>query len=132
MNDQTMNDEGTAHHGNGLPEDTALLAVESVLADEGFTGQFIAAPEARVLCTNCRSLIAAAWLRADEVTRLEGASDPADMLVVIPLTCPVCATRGTLIINFGPEMGPEHDMVFSAMRRKPSEGGGVHAAPGVT
>ena len=116
-----------------LPEDTALASVQSVLADEGFDGQFIAAAEARVLCTGCRSLLAAAWLRADELTRLEGASDPDDMLVVIPLICPVCWQRGTLTMNFGPQVQIEDAAVFSAMHRQPLEGhDGGEPTPGIT
>jgi hypothetical protein len=114
-----------------LPEDTALASVQGVLSDEGYSGQFIAAAEARVLCTRCRSLLAAAWLGADDVTRLEGASDPADMMVVVPLTCPVCGQRGTLIMSFGPEMGQEEAEVFNAMPRHPHEGGGDHPTPGI-
>jgi hypothetical protein len=114
-----------------LPEDTALASVQGVLAGEGYSGQFISSTEARVLCTRCRSLLAAAWLRADDVTRLEGASDPADQMVVIPLTCPVCGQRGTLVMNFGPEMGPEDGDVFNAMPRHPSEGSQGQSTPGM-
>lgn len=114
-----------------LPEDTGLSSVQSVLADDGFSGQFIAAAESRILCTRCRSLVSAAWLRADEVTRLEGASDPDDMLVVIPLSCPVCGQQGTLTMNYGPQMEPEEDAVFSAMHRHPSEGHDNEPTPGI-
>jgi hypothetical protein len=115
-----------------LPEDTSLSTVQGILADEGYAGQFIAVEEARVLCTQCRSLLAASWLRADDVTRLEGASDPADMMVVIPLTCPVCHLRGTLVLSFGPEMSLEEDEVFKAMPRQPQEGSGGQSTPGMS
>ncbi len=35
--------------------------------------------------------------------RTEGASDPADMLAVVALCCPACDTRGTAVLNYGPE-----------------------------
>jgi hypothetical protein len=89
----TVEQPPTAEDAYELPEDTALGSVQSVLSADGFDGQFIAVAESRVLCTRCRSLMSAAWLSADEVTRLEGASDPDDMLVVIPVTCPVCGER---------------------------------------
>jgi hypothetical protein len=133
-----MSDTSASHAPNtsedeerDLPEDTMLLSVQSVLDEEGYTGQFIASSESRVLCTRCRSLLAAAWLRADDVTRLEGASDPADMMVVVPLTCPVCLQRGTLTMSFGPEMGPEEAEVFNAMPRHPEEGQGSQPTPGI-
>lgn len=115
-----------------LHPDRTLSSVQANLAGRGFDGQFIAAGEARVLCTNCRSLVSAAWLSAEDVTRLEGASDPDDMLVVIPLACPVCAQRGTLTMNFGPQMAREEDAVLSAMHRHPSDRHGAEPTPGGT
>jgi hypothetical protein len=35
--------------------------------------------------------------------RLEGASDPDDMVAVAALRCPSCKTRGTLVLSYGPE-----------------------------
>ncbi len=34
--------------------------------------------------------------------RLEGASDPDDMLAIIALKCPSCSARGSLALNYGP------------------------------
>ncbi|MEP6625457.1 MAG: hypothetical protein ABJC79_13510 [Acidimicrobiia bacterium] len=49
------------------------------------------------------------------VRRLEGASDPADMLAVLALTCPNCATMGTLTLNYGPESTPGEAIVLQAI-----------------
>lgn len=34
--------------------------------------------------------------------RLEGASDPDDMVAIVAISCPVCATQGTLSPQYGP------------------------------
>lgn len=56
----TTNNTPGRSDNNDPPEDTSLNSVLSALSDEGFSGQFIVASEARVLCSNCRSLVAAA------------------------------------------------------------------------
>ena len=114
------------------PADTPLGDVVRALGTEGYDGQFIAAAEERVLCTACRSLIAADHLRADQVTRLEGASDPADMVMVVPLTCPVCATTGTLVLHYGAEVTEAEELVTVAMQRAPGEGPIPDPTPGIT
>ena len=35
--------------------------------------------------------------------RLEGASDPDDMLAVVGLACPHCSAQGTAVLGYGPE-----------------------------
>ncbi len=85
-----------------------LLDVLGTLTCDGFTGQFMAsAPEGetqagRVECLSCHTLFAADVAEVSELHRLEGASDPDDMLAVVALTCPHCATRGALTLNYGP------------------------------
>jgi hypothetical protein len=68
----------------------------------GYVGQFRATDAETVECLTCRTRSRAADLAIAEICRLEGASDPADMLAVVALTCPSCGTAGTLILNYGP------------------------------
>jgi hypothetical protein len=35
--------------------------------------------------------------------RIEGASDPADMIAIAAVKCPNCGTKGTAVLGFGPE-----------------------------
>jgi hypothetical protein len=86
-----------------------LLDVLATLTRDGFTGQFMAAaPEedaaqaGRVECLSCHSTSAAASFEVSELRRLEGASDPDDMLAIVALTCPNCSARGALTLNYGP------------------------------
>ena len=90
--------EGVARDAN------TLLDVIATLEGEGFRGQFVARDGAEVECTKCKTRTPASEMAGDHrLRRLEGASDPADMLAVAALTCPSCGTKGTLVLNYGPE-----------------------------
>ena len=39
----------------------------------------------------------------DRLCRLEGVSDPDDMLAAAALRCPNCGALGTVLLNYGPE-----------------------------
>jgi len=94
-------------------EATTLTGVLKAFEDDGYLGQFRAVDGGRVECLTCRSLSPAADIPAVALRRLEGASDPADMLAVVALLCPVCGTRGALVLNYGPESTPEDAAVLS-------------------
>ena len=58
--------------------------------------------------------------RADALTlhhleRLEGDSDPSEMLAVCAVACPTCGIRGTLVLTFGPESTREDDEVLELL-----------------
>jgi hypothetical protein len=106
-----------------MPTDTPLLRVLRSLEASGHTGQFRAVEGGDVECLTCHATTPATDVEADDVTRLEGASDPADMLMVVPLRCPACQTLGTLVVGYGPESSPEDSDVLVALERDdPSEG----------
>ena len=69
----------------------------------GYGGQTAARPGGRIVCFTCRQESDAAEVEVSALERTEGASDPADMLAVAAVTCPRCGTRGTLLLNYGPE-----------------------------
>jgi len=88
----------------GVARDARTLAdVVGGWTRAGFVGSFQTMAGARVRCLDCRSVLAASATAPIAMRRLEGASDPADMLVVAALACPVCAAHGTLVLTFGPE-----------------------------
>lgn len=99
------------------PEDRPLLNVLDDLEERGFTGQFRSLDGARIECLTCRTQLAADEAEVDDLERLEGVSDPADMLAVLALRCPNCATPGTLVVNYGPESTPEDAEVLRAVER---------------
>jgi hypothetical protein len=85
-------------------EEQTLSGVLAKLAAEGYTSNFgVTGDGAVVTCYACRREQAAAKLDIQRVQRLEGASDPDDMLIVLGAACSECHERGALVLNFGPE-----------------------------
>ena len=142
MDDVTLDDltpdDGTPDDGttgsaaaNG-PADPSLSTVLGELERAGWAGQFMPLEGGSIRCVTCREVFPAEGAEADEVRRLEGVSDPADMLIVVPLTCPSCATRGALVAHYGADASGEEADVVAAMSRTPATGHGLEQPPGST
>ena len=101
------------------PADTPLLTVLRQFEAEGFTGQFQVAEGAILRCLTCHENAPARMSDANRMVRLEGASDPADMLAVIPVECSNCGTAGALVVNFGPEATMEEAELLITLERTP-------------
>lgn len=114
------------------PTDTPLSAVLAQLGEQGYTGQFATRDLVNVECLTCRTTAPAGSHHADEVTRLEGVSDPDDMVVVAPLRCANCGALGTLVLNYGPEASAEESDVLLALDRVPHEATTASELPGAT
>lgn len=88
----------------GVAQDASTLTdVLATFEAQGFRGQFVARDGGLVECAHCGEKVPATSYDQCELRRLEGASDPADMLAVVAATCPNCETKGTLVLNYGPE-----------------------------
>jgi hypothetical protein len=96
-------------------EAETLRHVISELEADGYHGQFGARAGGVVRCFTCRHEFAPADSSVETLRRLEGASDPDDMLAVLPLTCPDCTTKGTLVLAYGPEASLEDSEVLAAL-----------------
>jgi hypothetical protein len=103
------------------PVDPSPTAVDETLSEEGLTGEFEPLAGGFILCRTCGTTSPASEQSADEVTRLEGASDPSDMQIVVPVRCPDCGTHGTLVMGYGPEATTADVDVLSRMPRTPRE-----------
>lgn len=57
----------------------------------------------RLRCSSCGTVSPPETFDRVWSERLEGASDPADMLHVSALCCPACGDGGVLVLNYGPE-----------------------------
>ncbi len=106
-----------AHGGTGSVGDRSQVEVEQRLAEDGFGAQFGARPDAAVLCFTCHREFPADRLCADDARRVEGESDPADMAILVPVTCPHCGAAGALSLQFGPMASAEESEVLAAMSR---------------
>ncbi len=90
---------------------TALQALERA----GYAGQFKVLDFARVQCLTCREEFDGRDAAIESLRRLEGASDPADMLAVVALTCPRCDAKGTLVLSYGPDASLEESQLLVAL-----------------
>jgi hypothetical protein len=78
---------------------TDVLSEDSA---RGWSGQFVSRGDARIECETCHRSSPASEFAALALRRLEGASDPDDMLAVAAVECPECGARGSLVLNYGP------------------------------
>jgi hypothetical protein len=98
----------------GVPSDnTTLVGVLQALEQQGFGSQLIPGPDATIQCGACGDTSPATEFEVDAVRRLEGASDPDDMMTVVGARCPRCGVAGTLVLGYGPN-ATEDDAAISA------------------
>lgn len=95
---------------------TTLTEVLADYGDAGFTGEFDVTDDAQLRCLSCMDELDPNRFDALSLRRLEGASDPADMLSVITMICPSCDVKGVLVANYGPEATPQQAIVVQALR----------------
>jgi hypothetical protein len=96
-------------------EAQSLLGLLTHMQRQGYSGNFGARPGAMIACSTCGVLVPASTIAMDELRRLEGASDPADMLAVVALQCQRCGARGTLVLGYGPESSSEDADVLAQL-----------------
>jgi hypothetical protein len=110
---------------DGVAQDAnTLLDVIANLEKEGFDGQFVAREGPVVECMTCKTRTPAREMTGvHRIRRLEGASDPSDMLAVAALTCPSCGTKGTLVLNYGAEASKADDEVLRCLDVPAGEAG---------
>jgi hypothetical protein len=112
---------------------STLTEVLDAYADGGFTTQFSVTDDARIECGACNTVSDPAAVRMSSLRRLEGESDPDDMIAVVALTCPVCSARGTLTLGFGPASSAQDGDVLGALRdHRGDEHAPGNSAPGET
>lgn len=96
----------------------SLVDVLTDYEARGFRGQFRARVGGVVECDACNTECDAAELEVRFYERLEGVSDPADMMLVVAASCPKCGEDGTLVLTYGP-MAPQEDTEVEALLKLP-------------
>jgi hypothetical protein len=84
-----------------------MTAILDDLAREGFTSELVPAGRDRpgmIRCTVCDRVSDASLFTMHQFRRMEGASDPAEMVAIVALRCPHCDAGGTLVLTYGPEV----------------------------
>jgi hypothetical protein len=109
-----------AHEGNtdsrAADSEATITDVLTRYADGGFTSSFTVTDASQLECCECGNASDPAEVSMSSLRRLEGASDPADMVAIVALTCPVCGAQGTAVLGFGPTATVEDADVLKAMR----------------
>ena len=114
---------GVDYPVTGAPSDnTTLVSVLKSFEERGYTAQFIPADDGMVDCAGCGSSFAATELVVEAIRRLEGASDPDDMMTVIAARCPNCGVSGTLVLGYGPNATANDAAISAAIGRRPPTG----------
>ena len=98
-------------------DNTTVEAVLRGFAEKGFVVDFWCKPGGLILCGACRTTSPAGAFEIGMERRLEGASDPADMQLVVGATCPSCGARGVLSLHYGPMAGEDDADVLAALPR---------------
>lgn len=117
-----VNAPGSDSAPDGGPESVAAGTPLGEVTDEldrrGSHGQFQALEGGDLRCLTCDYHFPASETTATQSTRLEGASDPADGAIVVPLECPSCGTNGALIAHYGPEASAAEADVLTSLPRE--------------
>jgi hypothetical protein len=112
-------------------EGTTLTEVLAGYAEGGFASGFTVTEQAQLQCLHCEAISPPAMVRMSSLRRLEGESDPADMLAVVALTCPSCGERGTVVLGFGPMASAQDSTVLNQLRDVRGDAAAPgHSAPG--
>ena len=93
----------------------SLLTLLADFRTDGYTNDFHSRPGGIVECGRCHAPHRADTLELHRFERLEGDSDPSEMLAVCAVACPACGIRGTLVLTFGPESTREDDEVLELL-----------------
>jgi hypothetical protein len=110
--------EGAGGSEPGVPSDnTTLSEVLDEFLRSGFAGDVRVSDDGRLCCGVCGYCAAATEVALQEIRRLEGASDPADMVAVLAMTCPACKSDGVAVASYGPEASPGEALVLRELSK---------------
>ena len=89
------------------------------LAEQGWSEQATPLEGALIRCEPCGQTSPADEVGVDSLHRVEGASDPDDMAVVVAITCPHCGSQDALVLTYGPEASAADADVLLALPDAP-------------
>lgn len=90
------------------------------LAADGWSEQATPVEGGLVRCEKCGESVPAGEVGLDSLSRIEGASDPGDMAIVVALTCPRCSSRNALVLKYGPGASAADADVLMALPELPT------------
>lgn len=97
-------------------DEATITSVLEGYALGGFSSSFVVTDDSALECLDCGTETPSNNVTMSSLRRLEGASDPSDMIAVVAVTCPSCSARGTVILGYGPMATPEDSDVLQGLR----------------
>ncbi len=129
-NIEAENEPRTQSASEDPSDHTTLVEIIDGYRESGFDSDFSALRGATIRCDSCGTEIAASEFVIQSLRRMEGASDPDDMLAVIATCCPICNADGTLILGYGPMASGDDVDVATAMADGRQDGPlAAHSSP---
>jgi predicted PurR-regulated permease PerM/DNA-directed RNA polymerase subunit RPC12/RpoP len=103
---------------------TTLATLLDRARREGFDAEFErVGDDGSLRCSRCGEIVDAEGVERVWSERLEGATDPADMMHVSALRCPECGGGGVFVAHFGPAADSGEAAILHAL---PDETSGAH------
>ena len=93
-----------------------MIDVLEAYAQGGFGSSFVVTDDSRLECVECGAVSLPESVTMSSLRRLEGASDPDDMVAVVAISCPACNARGTAVLGFGPMATVQDSDVLQGLR----------------
>jgi hypothetical protein len=84
-------------------DNDTLTSVLQAYVDNGYAANMTVTDDGLLRCPTCRNEVPPDNTCLHALRRMEGASDPADMLAVLALECPKCGALGTAVVHYGPD-----------------------------
>jgi hypothetical protein len=105
----------------GAPSDnTTLVDVLAALRRSGYENSLTADEDGELSCSNCGRRTPPEQFEVDHERRLEGASDPADEMLVLAGTCQACGERAVIVLGFGPTASPADEAALGRLSLGPA------------
>lgn len=112
--DQTL--DGAAGVTAQPSDNTTLTEVLAGYEANGFDAPLTVVEGGSIECNSCGFTVAAKEYTMQSLRRMEGASDPDDMVAAVAVTCPSCDAQGVLVLGYGPMASAEDSDVLVALQ----------------
>ncbi len=110
-----MSDLPSDPRSRAASQDDAVSVIDELVAAGYATALRPGEPPGSLRCTSCASVSSMSQFDDVWATRLEGASDPDDMVLVVAGRCPVCGDGGNIVLGFGPASSAEDAAIVAAL-----------------
>ena len=97
-------------------DETTMTNVLEGYAEGGFDSSFVVTDDSELECVECGTVSSPSDVSMSSLRRLEGASDPDDMVAVVAITCPACGARGTAVLGYGPMATVQDSEVLKGLK----------------